>query len=70
MPMPPHPFTLTCTTCNWKKTVIPLSDALVLGRDWFKQCPQCRHAELTQRPATQTEILRTRLEQFLHLDHS
>ncbi|MDI6529256.1 hypothetical protein QMA71_27290 [Pseudomonas otitidis] len=63
MPIPPQPLTFSCSRCSWQKTTIPLSDALVLGRDWFAQCPQC-NCELQRRAATKTEVLRARLEQF------
>ncbi len=63
MPIPPSPFTFTCTRCSWKKTTIPLSDVLNLERDWFAQCPQC-FGELERRGATQAEIFKARLEQF------
>nr|WP_108096587.1 hypothetical protein [Pseudomonas sp. GV071] len=63
MPRPPRPFTFSCICCSWRKTTIPLSDALALGRDWFAECPQCASA-LQQRTATQVEVLKARLEQF------
>lgn len=68
MPLPPPPITFICLACDWSKTTIPLSDALTLGRDWFARCPQCGHAELAQRPATQAEVLRVRLA-LLRPDH-
>lgn len=68
MPVPAHPFTFICSRCSWRKTTIPLSDALLLGRDWFAQCPQCK-SELQGRVATKTEILKARLEQFLSERH-
>nr|WP_074585379.1 hypothetical protein [Pseudomonas psychrotolerans] len=64
MTIPPRPQTFTCPACSWKRTVIPLSDVLIPGRDWFRQCPRCGHEPLERRLASKTEILRTRLEEF------
>ncbi|KRW74741.1 hypothetical protein AO735_03545 [Pseudomonas sp. TTU2014-096BSC] len=75
MPMPPrphsrpHPRTFICPACNWKHTVIPLSDCLMEGRDWFSDCPKCRHDELETRLATQAEIMKERLANFLNPLH-
>ena len=69
MPIPPHPRTFICPACNWKRTVIPLSDCLMEGRDWFSDCPECRHNELETRLATQTEIMKERLANFLNPLH-
>lgn len=68
MPVPPAPFTLTCPYCSWKKTMLPQSDMLVLGRDWLINCPKCHTPSLERRHATHKEILRARLEQFLKLN--
>ncbi|KAF1053634.1 MAG: hypothetical protein GAK43_01304 [Stenotrophomonas maltophilia] len=65
MPIPPPPTTFTCPVCTWKKTRLPLSDALVAGRDFFSHCPRCQHQPLEQRPASRAEIMRTRLNHFL-----
>ncbi|MCB4793602.1 hypothetical protein LGR51_03655 [Pseudomonas sp. NP21570] len=65
MPIAPQPKTYICHNCCWKQTVIPLSDVLRPGRDWFASCPTCGNGQLNSRPATRTEILRTRLEEFL-----
>ncbi|MCQ4230125.1 hypothetical protein M8P87_09690 [Pseudomonas stutzeri] len=67
MPRQPHPFTFMCNRCSWTKTTIPLSDALVIGRDWFAQCPKCGNESLKHVPASQREILKARLEQFFRL---
>ena len=66
MPLPPRPFTLVCSLCAWKKTILPHSDVLVLGQDWFTHCPQCHAPALEHREASRKEILKTRLEQFLN----
>ncbi|QCT97959.1 hypothetical protein FEV13_14185 [Stutzerimonas degradans] len=66
MPIPPHPLTFICTACNWKRTVIPLSDCLVEGRDWFSACPICGNGELDSRPATRAETMKERLANFVH----
>ncbi|RUE46318.1 hypothetical protein IPC1224_32275 [Pseudomonas aeruginosa] len=65
MPIPPHPYVFSCTSCRWKKTVIPLSDALALGRDWFDKCPQCGCEVLQQRYASQAEILGAKVVRLL-----
>ncbi|HBP6106560.1 hypothetical protein M2I89_12785 [Pseudomonas aeruginosa] len=67
MPIPPQPYVISCTSCRWKKTIIPLSDVLALGWDWFANCPQCGCEALRQRPASQAEILRARIERFLRV---
>ncbi|PNF99741.1 hypothetical protein CXK98_17575 [Stutzerimonas kunmingensis] len=64
MPVQPHPFTFVCTRCSWKKTTIPRSDALVVGRDWFAQCPRCGNESVSYGRASQREVFRARLEQF------
>lgn len=56
MPMPPRPFTLVCSACGWKKTVVPLSDAPAPG-EWFARCPRCASEEVARRPATTLEKL-------------
>nr|WP_130910754.1 hypothetical protein [Pseudomonas sp. Sample_9] len=61
MPWPPHPFTFTCPECHWKKTMVPPSDALREGIDWFSICPSCRHTALDVRPASRLEIFKARL---------
>lgn len=68
MPIPPRPFTFIYPSCSWQKTTIPLSDALAIGRDWFSQCPKCGHEPLENRRASQTEVLKARMEQFFRLD--
>lgn len=65
MPIAPRPMSFVCPACGWKRTTLPISDALVLGRDWFGQCPACAHQPLDVRPATRTEIMRERLLEFL-----
>lgn len=69
MPIPPHPRTFICPACNWKRTPIPLSDCLMEGRDWFSDCPECRHDKLETRLATQAEIMKERLANFLNPPH-
>ncbi|QEY64994.1 hypothetical protein FXN65_24115 [Metapseudomonas lalkuanensis] len=68
MPIPPMPYTLCCPRCFWKKTIIPLSDALIMGRDWYAKCPHCGYDILERRSASQTEILRARIERIFGLD--
>lgn len=68
MPIPPRPFTLICSQCTWQKTIAPKSDVLLPGRDWFSTCPQCTHPELERRNASQQDLLRLRLAQFLGRD--
>ncbi|MCQ4249133.1 hypothetical protein NA644_07395 [Pseudomonas stutzeri] len=68
MPIPPRPLTFSCPACSWQRTTIPLSDALLMGRDWFAHCPQCHHASLELRSASQKEIMKTRLAHFLCQD--
>lgn len=62
MPIPLRPLTFVCPSCAWRKTTIPLSDALVIGRDLYGQCPKCRYEPLESRQATRTEILKAKLE--------
>ncbi len=70
MPIPSPPFTLICKYCSWKKTILPRSDVLVLGQDWFTSCPKCHTPSLERRYATHKEILKVRLEHFLRLSGS
>lgn len=65
MPMPPRPFTLSCVYCSWKRIILPRSDVLVLGQDWFTTCPHCHTPSLERRSATRGEVFKARLEQFL-----
>lgn len=65
MPRPPSPKTFSCPTCGWMKTVIPRSDALVMGRDWLCQCQDCGQDQLESRDASTTEVLKARLLQTL-----
>ena len=62
MPIRPQPFTFHCSTCGWCRTVIPRSDALLQGLDWFDRCPQCDSQPLQWRSATATEIFKARLQ--------
>lgn len=39
------------------------------GRDWFSDCPECRHDKLETRLATQAEIMKERLANFLNPPH-
>ena len=57
MPFPPPPYTLVCQKCDWKKTIKPKSDALMLGIDWFQQCPDCGAKDLDERKPTTAELL-------------
>nr|WP_072341005.1 MULTISPECIES: hypothetical protein [unclassified Pseudomonas] len=66
MPIRPRPFTFVCDTCGWKKTVAPLSDALVPG-DWFERCERCGNEALTLRPANRID--RALAEWFGRLRH-
>ncbi len=55
MPIRPEPRTYRCPKCSWTKTVAPLSDALLEGKDVFRKCPKCGQAPLevsTSRNAT------------------
>ena len=69
MPIPPRPRTFICRACGWKTTTLPLSDCLIEGRDWFSSCPECLHDELESRLATQAEIMKKRLANFLNPLH-
>lgn len=62
MPIPPHPYTLRCPACGWKKTMAPLSDVLRYGVDWLDCCPQCGHKHLQKTQATPFEIALIRLK--------
>lgn len=62
MPIPLRPLTFICPGCAWQKTTIPKSDALVIGRDFYGQCPKCGYEPLERRPATGTEIRKAKLE--------
>lgn len=64
MPIPPRPRTFICPACGWKRTVILLSDCIMEG-DWYSECPECRHDQLETRLATQAEIMKQRLANFL-----
>lgn len=45
MPVRPPPCTYVCAKCGWKKTVQPISDALVPG-DILQECPLCGNDKL------------------------
>lgn len=62
---PPHPFTLTCCYCSWKKTYLPSGDTRVRPPEWLTGCPNCQTPSLDVRIANRKEILKERLEQFL-----
>jgi len=64
MPIPPPPLTFHCPACGWCRTVIPRSDALFQGVDWFERCPQCDSQSLQRRPATAAEILKAKLQRL------
>jgi Zn finger protein HypA/HybF involved in hydrogenase expression len=61
MPVPPPPKTFVCKECRWEKTVIPKSDALVIGRDWLIRCEECGSERLEMRDVTGGELLKARL---------
>lgn len=64
MPIPPLPHTTICLRCGWKRTSIPVSDALQMNVDWFCCCPICQHTELEIHPASRAEIMRERLRKL------
>lgn len=64
MPIRPRPFTSVCGKCGWKKTVVPLSDALGPG-DWCDRCEKCGNEALTRQPANLID--RTLAEWFAQL---
>lgn len=66
MCVPPRPFTISCTSCNWQKIVIPKSDALALGSEWFTHCPRCDSDALQKRPATTREQIKAELLERLN----
>jgi len=61
MPVKPHPFTVRCPVCSWKKTVAPKSDALMPG-EWFERCPKCRNENLEKSSASIFEELLSHLK--------
>lgn len=65
MPIPPPPYTLRCPACGWKKTVVPLSDALRYGIEWFDCCPQCGHKQLEKTAVAPHDGLLARLKRLL-----
>lgn len=67
MPIPPPPLTFHCPICGWCRTVIPRSDALLPGIDWFERCPQCASQPLQQRPATAADILKAKLQHLFDI---
>ena len=36
----PKPFTYSCPSCGWKKSVFPKSDVLFPG-EYYDCCPEC-----------------------------
>lgn len=68
MPIPPPPFTFICPRCSWQITVLPKSDALVIGRDCYIRCPKCGNETVEQRMATPIEVMKARLGHLLRLD--
>ena len=52
MPLPPPPVTYRCLACHWSKTVMPRSDALMRGIDYFDACQACGHGPLETQAAS------------------
>ncbi|MDD1966729.1 hypothetical protein NPS29_15460 [Pseudomonas putida] len=50
MPVRPQPFTFTCDSCGWKKTIAPRSDALGPG-EWCDRCERCGSTSLSFKTA-------------------
>ncbi len=48
----PPPRIFRCPACHWKKTVVPISDVLIVGYDHFDACPKCNHAPLETKTAS------------------
>ncbi len=47
MPIPLPPRHYRCPACGWSKTVVPDSDVLMPGHNYFSACPKCGHAPLS-----------------------
>ncbi|PBO09354.1 hypothetical protein CI710_11930 [Aeromonas salmonicida] len=50
-PCPPAPSTFHCPKCDWSKTTVPHSDALLRGHDWFDSCLKCQCNQLERHRA-------------------
>ena len=70
MPIAPQPRTFRCLACNWQATTIPLSDCLIAGLDWHRNCPKCHGDALDSRLATRSEIMKKRLSDFMCPRHA
>ncbi len=57
MPIKPKPMKFTCPACGWSKVVSPSSDALMLGFDYFEQCPECGKDNLEITPISELEVV-------------
>ncbi len=61
MPWKASPLTLACTECGWRITIIPHGDVIPAP----VSCPKCSRTPLTQRSASNVEILKAKLAPFL-----
>ena len=61
MPIPPPPTTFRCVDCGWHKTVVPRSDVLHEGYDWFNHRPSCGSTNLTKEAAGLLQQLAAKL---------
>ena len=62
------PLTLVCPECSWKTTVLPCCDSRPTVLPPPTCCPACHDLPLGYREATNKEVLKARLEEFLVLN--
>ncbi|RRV45087.1 hypothetical protein EGJ09_15250 [Pseudomonas sp. p106] len=62
-----RPFTLVCPECSWKATILPGCDSRPTVPP-PTHCPTCQALSLGCREATQKEVFKARLEEFLALE--
>ena len=62
------PLTLVCPECSWKTIVLPCCDSRPTVLPPPTCCPACHDLPLGYREATNKEVLKARLEEFLVLN--
>lgn len=61
MPIPGYPKQVCCSVCSWKFSLVQTGDCVLMP---FDACPKCG-AELRIVPASQWEIVKSRLRRIL-----
>ncbi|MAO59903.1 MAG: hypothetical protein CL549_04160 [Alcanivorax sp.] len=64
--LPPEPYTYRCSSCGWRRTLAPASDAL-MPADLVSVCPVCQSSALQREQATALAGAVARLRRRLRL---